>query len=335
MGGDAVPGSGPPEPHAPLAPPAPPPTRRPPSRVRRSVGQRLVRTRRGVPAQEVRHALGARDRFRRSRRPVLRWIKGDGRDDAVTRAALAQATRLFGASVDYCLCTVDLSRRRAAAVAAWATQPVHWWPVRARDHAGLASALRRAGCPRDDFGYWWKWFPARVRPDAPEWILDGDMVVVDRPPWFDAWTAGTDPVRVAQSPGAPLEHYGEYAAQCDRDLMFYSGLVSLPPGVDLGAALLDVLRHQPLRPGHDGRRNMSEQGVVAAAAGALGAVPIPLHEFPFAVAGHAELTVGPTGPVGPVWGYHFGNAFRGPNEWFDRLTRAGIVFSADADRGHR
>lgn len=301
--------------------------------MQRFVGQRLVRVRRAVPVHEARHALAARDRFRRTTRPVIRWIKGDGRDDAVTRAALGQATREFGDAVDYCLCTVDISRSRVADVAAWATQPVHWWPVRARDHAGLATALRRAGCSRDNFGYWWKWFPDRVRPAAPEWILDGDMVVVDRPVWFDAWAAGAD--RVAQSPGAPLEHYGEYADECDPDRMFYSGLVSLPPGADFGAAMLDVLTRRPLRPGHDGRRNMSEQGVVAAAAAALGAVPIPLHEFPFAVAGHDTLTVGPAGPVGPVWGYHFGNAFRGPNEWFDCLTRDGTVFTPGSEPDRR
>jgi len=89
--------------------------------VQRFVGQRLVRVRRAVPVHEARHALAARDRFRRTTRPVIRWIKGDGRDDAVTRAALGQATREFGDAVDYCLCTVDISRSRVADVAAWAT----------------------------------------------------------------------------------------------------------------------------------------------------------------------------------------------------------------------
>ena len=34
-------------------------------------------------------------------RPVIRWIKGDGRDDEVTRSAIAQATRVFGDRVVY------------------------------------------------------------------------------------------------------------------------------------------------------------------------------------------------------------------------------------------
>ena len=46
-------------------------------------------------------------------RPVIRWIKGDGLDDEITRSAIGQATRLFGASVDYCLCTAGISPARA------------------------------------------------------------------------------------------------------------------------------------------------------------------------------------------------------------------------------
>lgn len=45
-------------------------------------------------------------------RPVIRWIKGDGLDDPVTRTAIAQATRLFGAELDYCLSTHGLAASR-------------------------------------------------------------------------------------------------------------------------------------------------------------------------------------------------------------------------------
>jgi len=266
--------------------------------------------------------------YRASRRPIVRWIKGDGRDDHVTRAALAQATRLFGDEVDYCVCSVDVSARRMRDVTAWASQPVRWFPVGARDNPPLARLLRAAGCRRDDFGYWWKWFPDRIRPDAPEWILDGDMVVVDRPDWFDAWKVGRDPLRVSQSDDAPPEHSGEYADLIDPERMLYSGLVSLPPGLDYLDALVDLLTDRPLAPGHDGRRNLSEQGAVAAVFARLGAVPIPLSEFPFAVAGHDELGGGRSGVGDRVWGYHFGNAFRGPNPWFERLVREGKVDGA-------
>src|SRR5258708_1546105 len=77
-------------------------------------------------------------------RPVIRWIKGDGLDDQVTRSAIAQATRLFGDKVDYCLCTSGISPARAREVLAWAHQPVEWWPVGPEDNPKLASVLMAA-----------------------------------------------------------------------------------------------------------------------------------------------------------------------------------------------
>ena len=82
--------------------------------------------------------------FSRGTRPVIRWIKGDGKDDAVTRSALAGATRLFGDSVDYCLCTVGISAARAREILAWAVQPVEWWPLNPEDNLQFAP-LEAAG----------------------------------------------------------------------------------------------------------------------------------------------------------------------------------------------
>ena len=242
--------------------------------------------------------------FSRGNRPVIRWIKGDGLDDLVTRSAIAQATRLFGKRVDYCLCTTGLSAARVREVLAWADQPVEWWPLEPTDNPELAAILTAAGCDPDHFGYWWKWFPERVRPGAPEWILDGDMVVVDPPAWFSAWNSGQDPPRVTQESGRDpsqmteeerSKHYGEYGAQVGASRL-YSGLVSLPPNLRYMEECLAMLRRQPLMSGHNGRENMSEQGVVAAAFGRLGAVPIPLSEFPFANSFKAVLTSGPRYP---------------------------------------
>jgi hypothetical protein len=110
--------------------------------------------------------------FSHGKKPVIRWIKGDGLDDDVTRAAIATATRLFGDQVDYCLCTRDIDAPRARRILSWATESVDWWPISPEDNAVLAERLDAAGCRPEQFGYWWKWFPERVRPDAPEWILE-------------------------------------------------------------------------------------------------------------------------------------------------------------------
>ncbi len=273
------------------------------------------------PAKEVERP------FALGHHPVIRWIKGDGLDDEVTRSAIAQATRLFGSSVDYCLCTAEISPARARAVLAWAEQPVEWWPLTPHDNPPLAAALMAAGCYSDRFGYWWKWFPERVRVGAPEWILDGDMVISGTPSWFKAWCEGKDCIRVTQDDDWDINGlYGEYIELVDQDKRLYSGLISLPPDLTYTPAMLEVLRIQPLAQGHDGRTNMSEQGVVASAFDALCAVPIPLSEFPFGRSFEEKLNYGLAGPSTNSWGFHFGHAFRQENLHFRRLAAEGQIF---------
>lgn len=267
-------------------------------------------------------------RFSRSTRPVIRWIKGDGLDDAVTRAAIGQATRLFGDAVDYCLCTQSIEAPRAREILSWANQPVEWWPVTENDNPELARILTEAGCPPEAYGYWWKWFPARVRPDGPEWILDGDMVITRRPDWFAAWAHGKDPVRVSQDDKSPPQAlYGRHADRLRLKSKLYSGLISLPPGCSYMKAMSKVFARYPLQSGHDGRRDMCEQGIVAATFQKLRAKPIPLHEFPFCRAFEDFIDYGIQGDKGKAWGYHFGHAFRRANLHFERLTADGVVFS--------
>jgi predicted O-methyltransferase YrrM len=267
-------------------------------------------------------------RFSHGTKPVIRWIKGNGLDDAVTKAAIGQATRLFGASVDYCLCTNDIDAARVRDILEWSTQPVEWWPVTELDNPKLAEVLVQANCPPAHFGYWWKWFPERVRPNAPEWILDGDMVITAKPTWFDLWHAGKDPIRITQDDLCPATGmYGKYVSHVDLDLKLYSGLISLPPKVTYIDQFLDVIQKQPLAIPHDGRKDMCEQGIVAAAFQEFAVLPIPLYEFPFGRPFEGHIDYGVQGDQGQVWGYHFGNSFILDNPHFHRLTKAGIIFS--------
>ena len=263
-------------------------------------------------------------------RPVIRWIKGDGRDDEVTRSAIAQATRVFGDRVDYCMCSAGISAARARAILAWSDQPVEWWPLGPEDNLQLARMLMAAGCPVDAFGYWWKWFPERVRPAAPEWILDGDMVITGKPSWFDGWCAGTDRLRISQYDSWDIDgSYGEYHDFVNLKKKLYSGLVSLPPNLSYLPYMLELLAIKPLAFGHDGRVNTSEQGIIAFTFEALNAEPFPLAEFPFARAYDAELNYGMKGPAENVWGYHFSYSFRRENAHFQRLTSEGHVYWRD------
>ena len=268
-------------------------------------------------------------RFSAGTRPVIRWIKADGLDDVVTRAAIGQATRLFGAEVDYCICTVGIDAARVRSILEWSVQPVEWWPLSEQDNPELARLLRRAGCAPERFGCWWKWFPERVRPDAPEWVLDGDMVITGKPVWFDAWVRGEDRLRVSQDDLChPDLMYGRYVSEVDLGLKLYSGLISMPPKLRYMGQVVEVLKSRPLQPVHDGCRDMCEQGVLATALQVLRPLPIPLHEFPFGRAFEQHLDFGKSGDLKRAWGYHFGHAFRRANPHFERLSAEGVVFSA-------
>jgi hypothetical protein len=310
--------------------------------VRRGAWRVYYTTRRAVRARAWRRApvvtswalqaprgrSSADERFALSDRPLIHWVKGDGLDDDVTRSAIAQATRLFGDAVDYCLAINNIDMARARRVVEWATQPVHIWRQAPEDNLPLAHALDLAGCPPERFGYWWKWFPSRIRPRAPEWVLDGDEVVVGKPSWFDVWAAGLDVVRVSQDDvSEPARIHGQYARRVDRHQKLYSGLLSLPPDFDFFGAMLTLLTAEPLVPPHDGRWDMSEQGCFAAAFNGVSVEPIPLHEFPFARAWDADLDFGMAGRRGAPWGYHFGGAFKRANLHYARLVRSGEIFS--------
>jgi predicted O-methyltransferase YrrM len=264
-------------------------------------------------------------RFSLGKKPVIRWIKGDGLDDEVTRAAIAQATHLFGDRVDYCLCTNEISATRARSILEFSSQPVEWWPLSSFDNLVLAKYLEEAGCTPERFGYWWKWFPERVRPNAPEWILDGDMVITRIPKWFEQWVDGTDLCRVAQDDWTAPDHkhFGNYADTTDKQLLLYSGLISLPPGMRYMPLITKVLDARPLLPAHDGRTDVSEQGIIVAAFQELAPLPIPLPEFPYA----SLIDIYKDRGFPLPWGYHFTRAFVHKNPYFERLVHENVIHS--------
>lgn len=266
--------------------------------------------------------------FSRGSRPVIRWFKNDEPDDAITRAAIGQATRLLGSGVDYCLCTYGIDASRVRLILEWADQPVEWWPVSQQDNPQLARLFSDAGSPPGRYGHWWKWFPERVRPDAPEWILDGSMVITGKPSWFKRWIKGSDSLRVSQdNHGTDEKIRGNYAADADLELKRFSGMISLPPGFHYTERILEMLDDQPLAAGHDGCYDMCGQGVINAAFRKPGAKPIPSHELPFGHALENHIDYGPGGDLGFAWGYHFGPACSRINPHFESLTAGNVIFS--------
>ena len=266
--------------------------------------------------------------FSRGSRPVIRWFKRDEFDDAITRAAIGQATHLFGSSVDYCICTNGIDASRVRFILEWANQPVEWWPVSQQDNPQLARLFSDSGCPPERYGHWWKWFPERVRPNAPEWILDGCMVITSKPSWFNHWTKGSDSLRVSQDNHWTAEMIcSNDATYVDLELKRFSGMISLPPGFHYMGRIFEMLDTQPLVVEYDGCIDMCEQGVINATLQKLGAKPIPLYEFPFGHTLENHIDYGLQGDQGLAWGYQFGPAFRSINPHFERLTAEKIIFS--------
>lgn len=267
-------------------------------------------------------------------KPVIRWIKGAGKDDAVIRAALGQATRLFGPAVDYCVVVAEgLSTARVRTIMEWAVQPVEYWRMDPEiDNPRLARALTLAKTQLQNYGYWNKWFPERVRPNAPEWILDADMLITKKPSWFDSWVSGNDTkVRITQEDHSPgLHMYTEhYVDLVDMDLRLYSGLISLPANFTYMHEFLKVMEKRPLKIPHNGKWDMGEQGVMAIAFQTFKPQIeiIPLNEFPFCRAFQNFTDFGNRTDKGVAWGYHFGRASTMVNTHFTNLTKQGVVFS--------
>jgi tetratricopeptide (TPR) repeat protein len=257
--------------------------------------------------------------FRKSIRPLIRWIKGEGLDDKITKASIAIATKLFGDEVDYCLCTNNLNSRRVREILSLSSQPVCWIPLGSRENIELSSILTKAGCSENNFGYWWKWFPERVRPYAPEWIVEGDMLITKKPKWFNKWKNGNDVVRISASDESawPKEYYGEYANLLDDKIKLYSGFVSLPPNFYYLKDMIKIMNKQPLKNNHNGVYNFSEQGLISVVFSKYSIKKIPIEEFPIANA-LFENNSKNKNTSNKIWGYHFARSFIKENIFFTK-----------------
>jgi tetratricopeptide (TPR) repeat protein len=257
--------------------------------------------------------------FRKSIRPLIRWVKGEGLDDKITKASIAIATKLFGDEVDYCLCTNNLNSRRVREILSLSSQPVCWMPLGSRENIELSSILTKAGCSENNFGYWWKWFPERVRPYAPEWIVEGDMLITKKPKWFNKWKSGNDVVRISASDESawPKEYYGEYANLLDDKIKLYSGFVSLPPNFYYLKDMIKIMNKQPLKNNHNGVYNFSEQGLISAVFSKYSIKKIPIEEFPIANA-LFENNLKNKNSSNKIWGYHFARSFIKENIFFTK-----------------
>lgn len=233
----------------------------------------------------------------------------DGLHGETTGIAVGQATRLFGSSVDYCLCTHGVSANEVRSVLEWATQPVEWWPLFPESNPTLAGWLEAAGLSHENYGCWWKWFPERVRLNGPEWLVHGAMLFMCPPTWFSRWVSGADLCRTLQDD------------RVEQHPSLDASLVSLPP----------QLRYNPnfeavLSSARKEGREICERKLSWEAFQHLGTVPIPLCEIPLASASEQEIDYGCRGDQGISWAVNFGRELRRGNSHLERLLQDPVVW---------
>jgi hypothetical protein len=89
-------------------------------------------------------------------------------------------------------------------------------------------------------GVGWKFAPPRLNPDGLELSLDNDCIMWEMPHAIKRWTADACGFVFAED---VRPCFGQFSRLCG-DSPRNSGIRGLPPGFDVGAALLGILREQ-------------------------------------------------------------------------------------------
>jgi hypothetical protein len=181
-------------------------------------------------------------RFSLNQRPVLRWYKNEQSPDELTSLSISLATRLFGSSLDYCLCTthqIDAARTRK--ILAQATQAVEWRQIDEKDNPALAAALHQHGLTGKDFGPWWRWFPERLRRDTPEIVISDDLLIWKMPLWLPQWRKGLAQILATRGESPVPGISGNTVTDFLEITRSFEGAIALPLQSDISAQLIGTL----------------------------------------------------------------------------------------------
>lgn len=170
----------------------------------------------------------------------VRWTVGDVSmlGFEALRLSMLGAYRAFGAEASYAVCvnTVPpaVARRRIGTL----PMPVEWV-----DSTNLVPTWLRARFDeRMAEGVAWKFGPLQVFPDRYELALDNDCILWSVPPAIEAWLESPAQCFVlAEDVKSCFGRFAELCGTAPRN----SGIRGLPPGFDLGGALLSVLDALP------------------------------------------------------------------------------------------
>jgi hypothetical protein len=184
----------------------------------------------------------------------VRWTIGDvsPRGFEALRLSIWGAWRLFGTAMSYVVCVNGIAPDEARARTGPVPAAVDWRPP-----GEIPDRIRRVLDDGMAEGVAWKFAPLRLFPDWHELALDNDCILWAMPEALRAWLQADDRCLIAEDvrPG-----FGQFADLCGPEPR-NSGIRGLPPGFDLGEALVDVLTRRPTRL----ESELDEQGLQVAA----------------------------------------------------------------------
>ncbi|WP_230530902.1 hypothetical protein [Microvirga roseola] len=188
------------------------------------------------------------------KRPIgIRWTIGDVSLPGfeALRLSLWGARRVFGPDAQLLVCVNTVSVEEAQHRTGSVPDGVEWRIASADDMPGFLQHYLDGSMAE---GVAWKLAPLRLFPDRYEISLDNDCILWDMPEAIRAWLDESEP-RCLIEADMKLAH-GAFT-DLTRPEPRNTGIRGLPPGYDLGAALLRVLeRHSvPLR------SELDEQGL--------------------------------------------------------------------------
>lgn len=173
-------------------------------------------------------------------RPLVRWTIGGARACIETlKLSVHNLRRLYGDAVDYVVCYNHFDERRLRGIDA---------PLfdQSNDDSSLLFAPTGEG---------WKFYPPRLRIEAPELFVENDLVLFAKPTGLDRFFAGE---HVIYTEGL-LHAFGVFKPLIPANFRLNAGLFGIPAGFDLGKGINRLLATHP----HRSWTQFDDQGVVA------------------------------------------------------------------------
>jgi hypothetical protein len=193
-------------------------------------------------------------------KPLIRWTIGPVSKSGfqILRHSVTAIKRLYGEKFKYTICFNNLSNRQKKFI-----EGLDCHLLDQSDHQETLSLTP----PTNSGGPAWKLYPPRISINTTEIFMDNDLVIFNES-WF--MEKFTDDIFYTES---LLRSYGRFNSQIEEGFNLNSGLVVIPPGLDLGKHLDDNIQKFKI---NDWTNHFDEQALFASVVQDLKNIMIPL-----------------------------------------------------------